>query len=177
MTTDRNHWKNRLRSLADGSLGPVPERMVFVSPLIEFAPATRGIYLMGLLPWLGVDGIGRPLNGESKGRWYKVRPISALQSLTEIISDVRRRLVRGLPLPARCRVLVVQGDGDNTVDPAATQLLATGLIGPTPRLLNVRSWMHNPVGPDGHQGHRFTPEEAALRDRLLTAIGDHLAKP
>jgi esterase/lipase len=163
-----------LRALADGRLGTVPERMVFVAPLIEFASRTRGIYLAGLLPWLGVQQIERPLVGDSVGHLYRWRPVSALQTLTEVTASVRHRLERGLALPASTRVLVVQGDHDDVVDPAGAQLLVSGLVGPTSRLMMVDSWMHNPVGPDGIQGHRFTPSEAALRERLFGAIADHL---
>ncbi|MFN3431826.1 MAG: hypothetical protein ACK46X_17970, partial [Candidatus Sericytochromatia bacterium] len=155
----------------------VPERMIFVAPLIEFAPKTRGIYFAGLFPWVGIRGVTRPVNGESKGRLYRVRPVEALQNLAELTTGVRRRLTTGLALPARTRVLVIQGDGDDVVDPAGTRLVGTGLIGAETRLLTVWSWMHNPIGPDGIQGHTFTPAEAALRDRLLTAIGDHVTQP
>lgn len=166
-----------LRALADGTLGTVPERMIFVAPLIEFAPKTRGIYFAGLFPWVGIRGITRPVNGESKGRLYHVRPVEALQNLAELTTGVRRELTTGLPLPARTRVLVIQGDGDDVVDASGTRLLTTGLIGAQTRLVTVGSWMHNPIGPDGIQGHRFTPAEAALRERLLQAIGDHVAQP
>jgi carboxylesterase len=166
-----------LRALADGALGTVPDRMVFVAPLIEFAAPTRGIYLSGILPVFGIQDFARPLRGDSKGRLYKIRPVSALQSLTELTTGVRRRLERGLALPATSRVLIVQGDRDDVVDPAGARLLVSGLVGPQTRLMMVGSWMHNPVGPDGIQGHRFTEAEAALRERLLGAIGDHLAGP
>lgn len=166
-----------LQALADGRLGTVPERMVFVAPLIEFAPVTRGIYHAGILPYFGVHAIERPLRGDSQGHLYRWRPISALQSLSEVTTSVRRRLTRGLALPARTRVLIVQGDRDEVVDPAGAKLLAAGLVGPQARLLTVGSWMHNPIGPDGIQGHRFTDAEAALRTRLLGEIADHVLAP
>jgi carboxylesterase len=166
-----------LKALADGRLGPVPERMVFVAPLIEFAPVTRGIYYAGILPLVGVQAVERPLRGDSQGHLYRWRPVSALTSLTELTLSVRQRLARGLALPARSRVLIVQGDRDEVVDPAGARLLADGLVGPKARLVTVGSWMHNPIGPDGIQGHRFTEAESALRTRLLTEIADHVLAP
>ena len=126
---------------------------------------------------LGVHAVERPLRGESHGKLYRWRPVSALQSLTELTTSVRNRLARGLALPAKSRVLIVQGDRDEVVDPAGAKLLASGLVGPETRLVTVGSWMHNPIGPDGIQGHHFTADEAALRERLIKDIVDHVLAP
>jgi carboxylesterase len=163
-----------LRALEDGTLGPVPARMIFVSPLIEFATFPRAIYFAGLLPWVGVNQVERRLTGGSMGHIYSVRPVSALQTLTDLTVSTRLRLSHGLPLPAASRVLVVQGDRDGVVDPAGARMLVDHLVGPTPRLMMVPSEMHNPMGPDGMEGHTFTPDEAAVRDRILAAIADHV---
>lgn len=165
-----------LKALADGSLGTVPARMVFVAPLIEFAAPTRAIYYAAALPAFGVEAVERPLYGKSVGRLYRFRPVSALTTLADVTVQVRRRLKRGLALPAATKVLIVQGDQDGVVAPEGAKLLVDGLVGPEARLLMVGSWMHNPVGPDGIQGHDFTEAEAALRERLLGAIADHLAE-
>jgi hypothetical protein len=36
--------------------------------------------------------------------------------------------------------------------------------------MTVGSGMHNPIAPDGIQGHTFTPAEAALRTRIIDAV-------
>lgn len=163
-----------LRALEDGTLGTVPERMVFVSPLIEFAPMTRGIYFAGILPWVGVHQVEAAMAGTSAGHTYRVRPVPVLETLTELTVGTRQRLARGLALPADSRVLVIQGDRDGVVDPTGARYLASHIVGPTARLMMVPSWMHNPMGPDGIQGHTYTPDESALRDRILDAIANEV---
>jgi carboxylesterase len=159
-----------LRALADGKLGVAPERVVLLSPLIKFAPITALIQLVGVAPYLNVRAIERPVAGGSKGHTYRFRPMTTLRSLAELTEGLHRRLAYGIALPATSRVLIVQGDGDPVVDPRGARELAAAIVGPRVELMLVPSAMHNPIGPDGIQGHVFSPAEARLRRRILERI-------
>jgi carboxylesterase len=161
-----------LESIAEGQLAGTPETMVFLSPLIEFARMTRQIYYADWGPTLGVNAVQGNVRGTSVGHQYRYRPISAMQTLASVTKRVRHRLAWGMPVNASSRVLIVQGDDDDVVDPAGARLLAKGLIGPKTTLMMVRSGLHNPMGPEGMAGHTFTAEETALKTRLIGAIGD-----
>ncbi|MDB5097608.1 MAG: esterase [Cyanobacteria bacterium RYN_339] len=159
-----------LQALADNRLGVMPERLAFLAPLIQFSSRTRLIQIAGLAPFLGVRAIERPVAGASKGHIYRFRPITTLRTLEELTSGVHRKLVHGLALPAASRVLIIQGEGDEVVDPQGVQDLAHGLIGPSVQVMVVPTGMHNPIAPDGIQGHVFTSAEAGLRQRIIDAI-------
>jgi alpha-beta hydrolase superfamily lysophospholipase len=159
-----------LRALADGKLRVAPDQVVLLAPLIDFSPITGLIELVGVAPYLNVRGIERPVGGGSKGHTYRFRPMTTLRSLSELTAGLHRRLARGLALPAATKVLIIQGDADPVVSPRGARELASAIVGPHAEVMVVPTNLHNPAGPDGIQGHTFTPDEVKLRQRILDRI-------
>jgi carboxylesterase len=153
--------------LARGELRPVPRRMVFISPLVEFAD-----WRMRFLPVferIGVAGSRAILAGESRGHWYPTRPTASLRELRRLTATNRGFLAAGIELPADCRILVIHATGDPTVAGRGIERLARGIRGAQVEVVRVDSGIHVPVKPVGCD-RAWTPAEIAIHRELITRI-------
>ncbi|MEB3298721.1 MAG: hypothetical protein VKO21_04475 [Candidatus Sericytochromatia bacterium] len=146
--------------------GVTPRRITMVAPLLEFKDKT--INLLGVLQTLGASNSPSPTNGVSRGHWYADRPIGAVKQLldlTEVVKGQLRGVVAGhiRPLAPGTKVLIVQSDGDGTVDATSADIWLKGLRGPAAAAtqasglvtqLKVVSGRHVPVGPPNLKGER-----------------------
>ena len=159
--------------LARGQLTPTPRRIVFVSPLIEFAD-----WRMRFLPLferLGVAGSRAILEGESRGHWYPTRPAASLRELRRLTARNRALLASGLELPSDCRILVIHAGGDPTVAGRGIGLLERGIRGAQVEVIRVDSGIHVPVKPVGCD-RTWTPAEIAIQKDLIARIREWVSR-
>jgi carboxylesterase len=153
--------------LARDQLTPIPRRIVFVSPLVEFAD-----WRMRFLPLferLGVAGSRAILEGESRGHWYPTRPAACLRELRRLTARNRALLASGLELPSDCRILVIHAGGDPTVAGRGIERLERGIRGAQVEVVRVDSGIHVPVKPVGCD-REWTPAEIAIQQQLIARI-------
>ncbi len=159
-----------LEALSSGKISPAPRRIALVAPLVEIKNKAAGY--AGLLDWLGVKYLDTNPEGASVGKWYRFRPASTITSLVDLTEIVKSRLRTGIRLEG-ANTLVIQANGDGTVDPVSAELLRNGVKSDL-SVQMVPSTMHIPIWPDNVDGHTFTADETALRQQLLQQIGTHL---
>lgn len=162
-----------LEGIASGSINPVPERIVLVSPMIE--PTSKLIGYTGALGWIGVKTKVSATEGKSKGNWYHNWPATTLTSLLDLSEVIKARLNKGIAMPTTTKVLVLQSKVDNTVDPKAANLIVLGVKGGQVELRMLDSTLHVPLRPDGIDDRNYTAEEATLRTQLLGDIQTFLS--
>lgn len=155
-----------LLSGAFKSRGVTPRRITMVAPILEFKD--KAINLLGVLETLGASNSPSPTSGVSRGHWYADRPIGAVKQLldlTEVVKGQLRRVAAGdlAGLPAETRLLIVQSDGDGTVDAVSAEIWLRGLRGKLTdttqgsgliSLLKVVSSRHVPIGPPNLTGEK-----------------------
>jgi carboxylesterase len=153
--------------LARGDLEPPPRRLVFVSPLIEFAD-----WRMRFLPLFelaGIKGSRVAWHGAAAGHWYPTRPAAALAELRRLTNRNRTALDVGIPIPPDSRVLVIHAEGDRTVSGRGLDRLARGLGGAEVEVVRVPVMIHVPVKP-ADCDRPWTAEEMAIQRELLARI-------
>lgn len=162
-----------LDGIQSGQVTPVPSRIVMVSPMIEVSNKLMGY--TGVLGWLGVKAKVLDATGTTMGNWYNNWPATAITSLLDLSEITKARLAAGITLPTATRVLVLQSEIDPTVDPRGAEMVREGLKGATVTVEMLKSTLHVPVRPDGIDGVNYTPDQAALRSKLLQEIATFLA--
>ncbi|HEY9899241.1 MAG TPA: hypothetical protein V6D00_08680 [Pantanalinema sp.] len=160
-----------LEALSRDVFSPQPPRVVMISPIAEFKDKRAG-YLVPL-SWLGVSA-AQKVTGTAIGHWYRNRPVSTISSLIDLTEIVKDRLRKRIALASDTRVLILQPEGDQTVDPVSAPLIDEGLKGGTHKVEMVKSDLHVPIRPDGVDEHTFTAEEKATKDALLQKIHDYI---
>lgn len=148
------------------ALGVTPRRVTLVAPILEFKD--KAINLLGVLETLGASNSPSPTSGVSRGHWYADRPIGAVKQLldlTEVVKGQLRQVSAGTldGVPAETRVLIVQSDGDGTVDAVSADIWVRGLRGKLAdttqaaglvSVLKVVSSRHVPIGPPNLEGSK-----------------------
>lgn len=160
-----------LEALSSGALSPVPKRIVLVAPLIEYQNKLASY--AGLLDMLGYRYIDTNPTGGSVGHWYRFRPASTVSSLVELTEIVKSRLKAGIPVPNDTKTLIIQSNGDTTVNPVSADIVRAGLTGVT--LDRVHSDRHIPIWPTDVGPTPLNADEQTLRAQLFQTIAQHLA--
>jgi len=160
-----------LEMLASQQLNPAPKRVVLVGTLVNFKEKT--IAFSGLLGWLGAKSSPNNLGQNAVGNWYRNRPVSTLHSLVDLTEIVKGKLRAGIPLETGAKALIIQSDGDPTVDPDSAKMILSGLKGDA-SLRMIHSSQHVPIRvPDVDRN--WTDQEKAQQQDLLAEIDRFIA--
>lgn len=161
-----------LEMLGSQKLTPAPQRVVLVAPLVQFKEKT--IAFTGLLEWLGAKSSPNNLGQNAVGNWYRNRPVSTLKSLVDLTEVVKGQLRTGITLDAGTKALVIQSDGDPTVDPESAKQILAGVKGDV-RIQMIHSTLHVPIRL--HDVDRaWTDTEKAQQQALLADIDRFIAQ-
>jgi len=161
-----------LEMLGAQKLTPAPQRVVLVAPLVLFKE--KAIAFTGLLEWLGAKSSPNNLGQNAVGNWYRNRPVSTLKSLVDLTEVVKGQLRTGITLDSGTKALVIQSDGDPTVDPESAKLILSGVKGDV-RLQMIHSTLHVPIR--FHDVDRaWTDTEKAQQQALLADIDRFIAQ-
>lgn len=161
-----------LEMLGSQKLTPAPQRVVLVAPLVLFKE--KAIAFTGLLEWLGAKSSPNNLGQNAVGNWYRNRPVSTLKSLVDLTEVVKGQLRTGISLDAGTKALVIQSDGDPTVDPESAKQILAGVKGDV-RLQMIHSTLHVPIRL--HDVDRaWTDTEKAQQQALLADIDRFIAQ-
>ncbi len=155
-----------LELLGAQKLTPAPQRVVLVAPLVVFKEKT--IAFTGMLEWLGAKSSPNDLGQQSVGNWYRNRPVETLRSLVDLTEVVKGQLRSGIALDPATSALLIQSDGDPTVDPKSAQMVLAGLKGSV-SLRMIHSKQHVPIRPP-HVDRDWTETEVTQQKELLEEI-------
>ncbi len=160
-----------LEMLASQQLKPAPKRVVLVGTLVNFKE--KAIAFSGLLGWFGAKSSPNNLGQNAVGNWYRNRPIGTLQSLVDLTEIVKGQLRSGISLDTGTKALIIQSDGDPTVDSESAKLILSGLKGDA-SLRMIHSKLHVPIRlPDVDRN--WTDQEKAQQQDLLAEIDRFIA--
>lgn len=100
------------------------KHVFFVDPII--LPSAK---ILSLSPLIGpaVGYIEVELDPGENGYWYKYRPQHPLRELEKLIRGERKKLERGVDLPAGVDMIVFKAERDGSADPASAVLLKKGI--------------------------------------------------
>lgn len=160
-----------LEMLSSKKLNPPPKRVVLVGTLVNFRE--KSIAFTGILGWLGAKSAPNNLGQNAVGNWYRNRPVGTLRSLVDLAEIVKDRLRQGIALESGSKALIIQSDGDPTVDPESAKLILAGLQGDV-SLRMLHSKQHVPIRvPDVDRD--WTDQEKAQQQELLAEIDRFIA--
>lgn len=147
-----------------------PKRISMVAPILDSYDKLLGG--VGLLQFLGARGRPTKKTGTNVGKFYSDWPASSLRQLVDLTEVMKGRLRTGITVSDDTRIQIFQSDGDTTVDPVSADLWASGIKGGLVAVYRLNSSKHVPIGMENIDNGKsdFTPQDLALRDRILAQI-------
>ena len=102
----------------------VLKHIFFIDPIV--LPSNK---LLSLIPAIGslVGYSETTLEPGENGYWYKYRPQQALKELEKFIRQERKKLEKGIVLPAGVTLKVFKSERDGSADPTSAVLLSKGI--------------------------------------------------
>jgi carboxylesterase len=114
-----------LDAITEGKINPdVLKHIYLIDPIVT--PSNKTLTLVSVVgPMLSYSEID--MNPEENGFWYKYWPYQPLKQLNKFTKLTRKRLQKGLTLPAGVDLTVYKSEKDGTADPLSAVLLKEGL--------------------------------------------------
>lgn len=115
-------------------INTTPLKNIFlVDPII--IPSNKILPLAPIIGGWAVEYTTTELNAAENGYWYKYRPHQALKQLDKLTRHLRKKLEKGIDLPAGTSLVVFKSTKDDAADPASAALIKKGIIGATIKMI------------------------------------------